>query len=98
MCVGLRSYVQARVLSLGGEIGRVCDPTGAPAGPIRAWPGGLAVARYAIHMNNNSSTDMDTMHMTSRRNTSGGTNTRMAGGDRGRQVRHRVNLTPLVRL
>ena len=34
-----------RVIAAGGKIARACGVGGGPEGPLRAWPGGLAVAR-----------------------------------------------------
>jgi serine/threonine protein phosphatase PrpC len=39
------SVERKRVVSAGGEIGRAVDAYGHPAGPLRAWPGGVAQAR-----------------------------------------------------
>lgn len=36
---------QQRIRSLGGMIARAIGPSGLPDGPLRVWPGGLAVAR-----------------------------------------------------
>ena len=36
---------QERVTSLGAKLGRALDAKGEPGGPIRSWPGGLAVTR-----------------------------------------------------
>ena len=36
---------RARIIGLGGKIARAQNQSGEPAGPMRAWPGGLAVAR-----------------------------------------------------
>ena len=34
-----------RVLTAGGKVAQAAGPDGKPAGPLRAWPGGLAIAR-----------------------------------------------------
>ena len=34
-----------RITALGGEIAQAADLAGNPGGPLRAWPGGVAVAR-----------------------------------------------------
>jgi len=36
---------QGRVIAAGGHLGKVLDATGRPAGPLRVFPGGLAMAR-----------------------------------------------------
>ena len=37
----------ARVRAAGGTIGKAASPDGLPAGPLRAWPGGMRGGRHA---------------------------------------------------
>lgn len=36
---------RARVLALGGKLAHAADNLGRPSGPLRLWPGGMALAR-----------------------------------------------------
>ena len=38
-------YEQQRVIAAGAKLGRAANPDGVPGGPVRAYPGGLAVTR-----------------------------------------------------